>query len=113
MATKAARLAHSLCPETCPAVDKAFSECDWGLSELCEESYTTAAQEVLSILQAKVKTLGTEKLRAALEDLAEQFLEMESERDSLLREVSKLQDKIEDLSEEVKSLERDLDKAIA
>lgn len=114
MATKAQRLAFGVCPETCPAVDKAFDVANWNLKTLFPDyAASTQGEEILAMLQEAVKSFGTVKLRCALEDMSERVLDYEDEVEDLKRQNDRLEHEVSDLRSEVKLLERQLDEVQA
>lgn len=77
------------CPETCPDVDRAFSDAETGIRGLLDELCT------------QIKLIGTEKLRDALCQAISDKNDAEEERDSL-------KDRVRELEAEVEYLERQL-----
>lgn len=96
------------CAETCPDVDGAFSDV-WGdLEELIAPQIVDEAERLFDGLLAKVKAVGTEKLRAALCEAITDKESVEGERDDLARQVSALESEVSDLKSEVEDLSRQL-----
>lgn len=99
------------CQETCPDVERAFSDAWTEISECA--AVTHEAEAVFYRLLAKVKEVGTEKLREALCEAVHDKDEAEGERDDLQRRVSDLESEVDDLRDQVETLERELEGATA
>lgn len=96
------------CAETCPDVDRAFSDAWDDLKELIAPQIVDEAERLFDGLLAKVKSVGTEKLRAALCEAITDKESVEGERDDLARQVSALESEVSDLKSEVENLNRQL-----
>lgn len=89
------------CRETCPDVDSAFADAWSDLRELVAPRCETDAEGLLNTLCEQVKTVGTEKLRAALCEAISDKMDAEGERDDLKRQVSDLESEISSLKDEL------------
>ena len=101
------------CAETCPDVDRAFSDAWEDMKELIAPQIVDEAERLLDGLCQRIKEVGTEKLRAALCDAITDKESVESERDDLARQVSDLESQVDGLKGEVTQLERELDRVSA
>lgn len=98
----------SYCKETCPDVDKAFSETWKQLEDLIAPNLQKQADALLDDLCSQVKEIGTERLRSALCAAIVDKNEVEDERDNLQHRVSDLESQVDALQDEVATLEHDL-----
>lgn len=80
----------SYCQETCPDVDRAFSDMWEDLRDLIAPTLQDQAEKLLYELCAQVKEVGTEKLRAALCECVRDKCDAEGERDGMRRELEAL-----------------------
>lgn len=87
----------SYCLETCPDVDGAFSEAWSDLRDLVADAVATQAEAILFQLCARVKEVGTDKLRDALCSAVRDKEEVEGERNDLQHRVNELESRIADL----------------
>ena len=101
------------CPETCPDVDRAFGDAWSDLKELVAPQIVDEAERIFDGLLAKVKSVGTEKLRTALCETITDKESTEGERDDLARQVSALESEVADLKSGLADLSRQLDEASA
>lgn len=88
-----------ICPHTCPDVDRAFRE--------AREAIEKAVERALDDLNDCVKTDGTEKLRAVLDETFEKLQEAEKEIDELKSEVEALRSDLDDAKAEIESMSRE------
>ena len=101
------------CPETCPDVDRAFEDVWSDLKELIAPQIVDEAGRIFDDLLAKVKSVGTEKLRAALCEAITDKESAEGERDDFKQQVSALESEVAYLKSEVADLSRQLDEVAA
>ena len=101
------------CPETCPDVDRAFEDVWSDLKELIAPQIVDEAERLFNSLLEDVKSVGTEKLRAALCEAICDKESAEGERDALTREVSSLETEVSSLKDEIADLCRQLDEVPA
>lgn len=101
------------CRETCPDVDGAFGDAWSDLKEMIAPQIVDEAERLFDGLLAKVKSVGTEKLRSALCDAITDKESVEGERDDLARQVSTLESEVSDLKSEVADLSRQLGEVAA
>lgn len=102
------RQSRDYCPETCPDVDRAFSEAIDKLKDIIAPTNLDYAGEVMKELCEQVKEVGTEKLRDALCTAIRDKNDMEEESDELQGRVRDLESKVDDLENQVSELEREL-----
>lgn len=81
------------CPETCPDVDRVFSDAEAGIRRILDELCT------------EVKLVGTEKLRDALCQAISDKNDAEEERDNLKERVRELESEVEYLERQLASQE--------
>lgn len=113
MGTGLHKEARAYCPETCPDVDRAFSDA-WGrLREYVAEACWKGAESTLDKLCEEVKKVGTEKLRDALCSAISDKNDIERERDELQDRVRDLESEVDRLQNEVGSLEHELSQVAA
>jgi polyhydroxyalkanoate synthesis regulator phasin len=105
--------ARAYCPETCPDVDRAFSNAWDSLREYINRDDESAARSFMDALCEKVKEVGTEKLRDALCSAISDRIDAERERDEAQDRVRELESEVDDLRSDVSSLERELAKEAA
>lgn len=79
----ACRMANELVKPTCPKVDEAFAECI-----------------------RVVKEYGTELLREALEDVCQEKIDLEKEKEALEDHIKDLQSELDDAKEEISRLRK-------
>lgn len=101
------------CSETCPDVDRAFSNVWDDLRNLIAPNLQDEASKLLDGLCEAVKEVGTEKLRAALCSAVQDKEDAEGERASLQRENRDLEARVDDLQRQVESLEVELSEVSA
>jgi hypothetical protein len=107
------REVFSYCGETCPAVDRAFSDALDALKEFLSADDASDVESVLYNLCKKVKEVGTDKLRDALRDAVSDKISAESERDDYKRQASDLESQVSSLESEIVDLSRQLDEVTA
>ena len=89
-----ARMANDYCSPTCPAVDRAFVDA-WGdMENLIAPSLQRDAESLLDSLLNDIKSVGTEKLRRALEEVCAELIEAQSNISDLEKQVERLQDEV-------------------
>jgi len=101
------------CRETCPDVDGAFYETLDSLKDIVSEDDHIHLAWLMDSLLAKVKVVGTEKLRDALRACVSDKNDAEGERDELRAQVKELEAQVSSLEADVKSLERELEESQA
>lgn len=101
------------CAETCPDVDGAFGDAWSDLKELIAPQIVDEAERLFDGLLAKVKAVGTEKLRAALCEAITDKQSVEGDRDDLAQQLAALTSEIDDLRDEVRDLNQQLGEASA
>lgn len=90
------------CSETCPDVDSAFTDSLGELQEFLAPATAKDVEAILDKLCAKVKEVGTIKLRDALRSAVADRLDAERERDELRDEIDSLKSDIDGLRAELK-----------
>lgn len=93
------------CQETCPDVDKAFSDAMTDLEPMIAPNLLDEFKSLIDMLCESVKEVGTTKLRDALCSACNDKLDAESERDSLQRQVDYLQNENSELRSEIREME--------
>lgn len=89
------------CQETCPGVDKAFSDVLSDLEPLVAPTLWDEVKRLLDMICEDVKEVGTVPLRDALCVALIEKIDVEAERDALQREVDALQQEVGNLSSQL------------
>jgi len=100
--SKAARESFAYCSQTCPDVDRTFSNASDKLRGMIAPDLLADAERVLDDLNGKVKEVGTERLRAALVSACSDKQDLEIERDELVNKVLGMEAEITELKYELK-----------
>jgi chromosome segregation ATPase len=109
MATNVDRECFRYCSETCPAVDSEFYDMVYELRDIVPSNNHKLLEEMMDVLLAKVKQVGTEKLRDALRMCVSDKQDAEIEAQSANDRCTELESKVDSLTSEILSLEKELE----
>lgn len=93
------------CRETCPEVEEAVWEAQAELNEMVSDASHASIDALMSRMLAKIKEVGTERLRDALRDAVSDLMDAKGEVADLKAQIDSLVDERNDLLQQLKDMD--------